>query len=145
MLRKLLIIIISIAIAPVLGYAVWVWEHNRSAAPPTEFELQARLVDQLTWDPRPVDVYLQRLLMLTESGAGDRIRPTWVRDLLGAQLPDGAWTNTPVLLPLPGARDLVWTRNGIGPGRAVGSFHTTVQGIYLLSLMLHGQGDVGRL
>ncbi|BCO32021.1 hypothetical protein TspCOW1_21240 [Thiohalobacter sp. COW1] len=111
----------------------------------TVSRLQARLVGQLTWDPRPVDVYLQRVLMLTESGAGGQVKPAWLRRLLRAQLPDGAWANTPMVLPLPGARDLVWTRNGIGPGRAVGSFHTTAQGIYVLSLLLYGQGDEGRL
>ncbi|BAZ92979.1 tRNA-dihydrouridine synthase [Thiohalobacter thiocyanaticus] len=111
----------------------------------TVSRLQARLVGQLTWDPRPVDVYLQRVLMLTESGAGGQVKPAWLRRLLRAQLPDGAWANTPMLLPLPGARDLVWTRNGIGPGRAVGNFHTTAQGIYVLSLLLYGQGDEGRL
>lgn len=111
----------------------------------TVAHLQERLVGQLSRDPRPVDVYLQRLLMLTESGAGSRIKPVWLRRLLRAQLPEGAWTDTPALLPLPGARDLVLTRNGLGFRRPSGSFHTTAQGIHLLSLMLYGQAGDGRL
>lgn len=107
--------------------------------------LQDRLVGQLSRDPRLGDVYLQRVLMLTESGARKQVKPVWLRRLLRAQLPDGAWASTPMLVPLPGSRDLVWTRNGIGLGRAAGSFHTTAQGIYLLSLTLYGQEVDGRL
>ena len=37
--------------------------------------LQQRIRTQLTWDPRVVDVYMQRVLILVESGAGNLVKP----------------------------------------------------------------------
>lgn len=105
--------------------------------------LQARLVRQLTWDPRVVDVYLQRVLMLTESGATQRVKPVWLHHILAAQLPDGSWSSSDLLLQLTDNRALALTRNSIGIRPVRGSFHTTAQAIYLLSLHLNPDQSAG--
>lgn len=47
---------------------------------------------QLTWDVRVVDVYLQRVLMLVDSGARSRVKPVWLSRVLKAQSKDGGWS-----------------------------------------------------
>lgn len=71
-------------------------------------QLQGRIVRQLTWDPRVVDVYLQRVLMLVETGAVSRVKPIWLQQLLDAQHPDGGWGGFDPYLPLPTGASLGW-------------------------------------
>ncbi len=97
--------------------------------------LQVRIVAQLTWDPRRVDVYMQRVLVLAESGARDRIKPVWLRTLLDMQRPDGSWSGFDPRLPLDGERYLGFTQRGIGIGKPDSSFHTTAQGVLLMALL----------
>jgi hypothetical protein len=64
------------------------------------YSLQDRLVTQLSWDFRLVDVYLQRVLMLIESGAHERVKPIWIRRVLSAQNSDGGWSGFEPLISL---------------------------------------------
>lgn len=99
-------------------------------------ELVLDVERQLRRDPRLVDVYLQRMLMLTLTGNQHRIRNVWLRRFLDAQRDNGAWVNYQPLLPLGGSRSIAFTRSGIGIGTIRGSFHTTAQGVLLTSLLL---------
>ena len=103
----------------------------------TVARLQDRIDRQLTLDPRVVDVYLQRVLMLVESGARDRVKPVWLQRVLAAQQEDGGWSGFDPLLPLPGGRALAFSGYGISIGRPRGDFHATAQGVLLMSLLLH--------
>jgi len=100
--------------------------------------LQDRIVRQLTFDPRVVDIYLQRVLMLTESGASDRVKPVWLARVLEAQLADGGWSGFQPLIPLgEDKQTLGFAQKGIGIGTAHSNFHATAQGVLLLTLLTH--------
>jgi len=64
--------------------------------------LQGRIHAQLTWDPRVVDVYMQRVLMLVESGAADAVKPVWLNHLIDAQQEDGGWSPFMPVIPIGG-------------------------------------------
>ena len=106
--------------------------------------LQQVVHKQLTWDPRVVDVYMQRILMLVDTGAGDTVKGRWLNRLLKAQLADGSWSGFQPLLPLGGGRYLGFNARGVKLGKPVGSLHTTAQGVLLMSLLTYQQQDVGR-
>lgn len=97
--------------------------------------LQDKVVGQLTWDPRVVDVYLQRVLMLADTGAMARIKPIWLRRILDAQRPDGGWGQMQALVPLPSNRAIGFNARGLGVGTVESDFHATAQGVLLLSLV----------
>lgn len=99
--------------------------------------LQDKVVTQLMWDPRVVDVYLQRTLMLADTGATQRIKPIWLRRILDAQGTDGGWGPMQSLIPLGGNRAWGFTARGIGLGSSKSDLHASVQGVLLLSLLLH--------
>ena len=100
--------------------------------------LQNRLVSQLSWDFRLVDVYLQRVLMLVDSGAHERVKPIWIKRVLSEQNSDGGWSGFEPLIPL--SKDLsigfTFTSKVIGIDRDQSTFHPTVQGVLLMSLLL---------
>ena len=100
--------------------------------------LQGSIETQLTWDPRVVDVYLQRVLMLVDSGAPERVKPRWLQRVLAAQLPDGSWSRLQPLLPLGGGRYFGFSDRLAGVGPVSSDFHTTAQGVWLTSLLLDG-------
>jgi hypothetical protein len=98
------------------------------------FALHEKIVKQLAWDPRVVDVYVQRVLMLAESGMAQKIKPVWLQRVLDAQLTDGGWGNFHPLLPINhthyiGLSDRLIIRE------PKSNFHTTAQGVFLLSLL----------
>lgn len=99
-------------------------------------ELQKRIVRQLTWDPRVVDVYMQRVLMLTDSGASGAIKPIWLLNILEAQRVDGGWAGIDPLIPLPGNHSLGFGPRGFTLKEPQSDFHVTAQGILLMSLLL---------
>ncbi len=100
--------------------------------------LQKRIRTQLTWDPRVVDVYMQRVLMLVESGAGNLIKPVWIQQLLDAQQPDGGWSPFMPLLPVGGGRSIGTSRLlSIGAPRS--NFHMVAQGVLLFTLLANQQ------
>ncbi len=97
--------------------------------------LQAKVAVQAAWDPRVVDFYIQRVLMLSESGAAGRIRPRWVRRIIDAQRADGGWDDFAELVSLGDGRSIGWGGRGMGLRRPTSNFHTTAQGLYLMSLL----------
>jgi len=99
--------------------------------------LHDRIVGQLTWDPRVLDVYLQRVLMLVESGAAARVKPVWLRRVVAAQRPDGGWSAYQPILHLGGSRVLCFTPRGVGLARIRSNFHATAQGVWLMSLLAY--------
>ncbi len=100
-------------------------------------EIQEYVIGQLTWDPRVVDVYLQRVLMLTESGKPEAVKPIWLERLLDAQRPDGGWSGIDTLIPLPLHANLGFSARGLSLNEPVSDFHMTAQGILLMSLLLN--------
>lgn len=105
-------------------------------------DLQARIVRQLTWDPRVVDIYLQRVLMLTESGAVAALKPVWLQQVMDAQLPDGGWGgNIDPYLQLPSGTSLGFGSRGFAMATPTSDFHATAQGILLMSLLLNAESE----
>jgi hypothetical protein len=102
-------------------------------------QLQERIVNQLTWDFRLVDVYVQRVWVLLESGVGDRVKPIWIQRVLLMQSADGGWSGFEPLVPISGQQALGFSSKGVGVGKQESNFHTTAQGIYLMSLLLSGE------
>lgn len=101
--------------------------------------LQQRIRDQLTWDPRVVDVYMQRVLTLVESGAVSAVKPIWLQRLLDAQQADGGWGDIDPLMMLPGGPSFGFDARGFTFKQTKSDFHATAQGIWLLSLLLSAE------
>lgn len=100
--------------------------------------LQRRIRTQLIWDTRVVDVYMQRVLMLVESGGTELVKPVWVHRLVKAQQADGGWADFIPLIPLGNGRYL-GTRKFLSPetGSPESGFHMTAQGILLFTLLTY--------
>ena len=98
--------------------------------------LQDKVVTQLTWDFRAVDVYLQRILMLQDSGASERIKPVWIARALSAQDSDGGWAGFQPLFPLGSELSVGFSGRGVSVNRKRSDFHATAQGVLLMSLLL---------
>jgi len=98
--------------------------------------LQQRIHTQLTWDPRVLDAYMQRVLMLVESGASEMVKPVWLQKLIDAQRADGSWSNFMPLFPLGEDRYIGVKRYLTPEAEAPRSdFHMTAQGILLFTLL----------
>ncbi len=100
-------------------------------------DLQQDIVNQLTWDVRVVDVYLQRVMMLLITKAQDQVKPIWVQQILDHQLKDGGWGDFDALFNLWGNRSLGLSAKIISIGSEKSTFHATAQGVYLLTLLLN--------
>ncbi len=98
--------------------------------------LQQRITKQLTWDIRVVDVYLQRVLMLVESGAQSAVQPIWLQQVLDAQRPDGGWSGLDPIVTLPGGKTLGFSGQGVSVGQPNSNFHATAQGVLLMTLLV---------
>jgi len=98
--------------------------------------LQDRIVTQLTWDFRVVDAYLQRVLMLVDSGAVSRVKPIWLTRVMEAQGKDGGWSDFRTIIPLGSEYAIGFSRHVVGLGREQANFHATAQGVLLMSLLL---------
>ncbi len=102
-------------------------------------QLQERILNQLFWDFRVVDVYLQRVWVMLEAGAGEKIKPIWIQRVLSVQNADGGWAGFESLVPLSNQRSLGFSSKGIGIGVNESNFHTTAQGVFLMSLLRAGR------
>ncbi len=98
--------------------------------------LQDKVVTQLTWDVRVVDVYLQRVLMLQESGASERIQPAWIARILLAQDVDGGWSGFQPIISFGSELSAGFSARGVSIERKISDFHATAQGVLLMSLIL---------
>lgn len=96
----------------------------------------------LMLDPKVGDVYIQRILLLVLTGAGDMISPTWLRRFLDAQQDDGGWTPYQDVLKLTPDIHIGLGRYAPRPKTHGSTFHTTAQGLYLSALLMTaGSGD----
>ena len=101
----------------------------------------AKLSDQLldiieqeiTLDFRVTDSYLQRALMLTDSGR--TIKPIWLSKIIDAQKNDGGWADFYTIIKIS-SFDIGTssTRPMFGPKQS--NFHATAQAIWLLAMLL---------
>jgi len=104
--------------------------------------VQSAILAELRTDFRVEDAYLQKVMMLLESGRRQDIKPIWIRRILDAQRPDGGWDGTDVEAHLPGGKVLEWEGGRLYPfikSQPHTNLHATAQGIYLLA-MLSSQG-----
>ena len=98
--------------------------------------LQEKIVAQLTWDPRVVDVYLQRVMMLMDSGAKERIKPIWIKSVIGEQLEDGGWSGSEALFPVGGEKYFSFTSQIMGIRGIKSDFHASAQGVLIMSMLM---------
>ena len=97
--------------------------------------VQDKTTVEAAWDFRVVDHYVQKVLMLAESGATERIKPRWLRRVIDAQRADGGWDDFDKLLNFGTDEALGWSGGSLRIRRPESNFHTTVQGLYLMSLL----------
>ena len=100
-------------------------------------ELQKDVVSELTWDFRVGDAYIQRVLMLVDTGAYDQVKSVWISNILKAQNADGSWDDLHPILYL--GNDYVFAHTSTFPKirKPKAGFHATAQAIWLLSLLLN--------
>lgn len=98
--------------------------------------LQNTIETQLRYDPRVIDVYIQRVLMLVDSGASERVNPRWLERVIDAQQKDGGWSRMQPLIPVGGGKYLAFDAKAMTIAEPVSNFHTTAQGVLLTSLLL---------
>lgn len=98
--------------------------------------LQGKIVTQLTWDPRVVDVYLQRVMMLMDSGAKERVKSVWIQSVIDAQLDDGGWSGAEALFPIGGGKYFSFTSKMAGVKKIKSDFHATAQGVLIMSMLM---------
>lgn len=98
--------------------------------------LQQDIVNQLTWDIRVVDVYLQRVLMLLITGAESSVKPIWIQNVLEHQLNDGGWGGFVSFTRWSDSKSLGFSGRGISTGQEKSDFHATAQGVYILTYLL---------
>jgi hypothetical protein len=106
-------------------------------------QLQKRIRRQLLLDPRVVNVYMQRVLMLMESGAIELIKPIWIKHLINAQCIDGGWTSFDPLIPLIGDRYFGYGSKFFTVKRLPNSnYNMTAQGVLLFSLLITSKDSI---
>jgi len=102
-------------------------------------KLSIKLADlvekQLIWDPRVGDVYIQRVMMLVESGNLDKVNPTWLHNIIKEQLDDGGWASFDPIFPLYDDKYFGFSYKFFDIRTPTSNFHPTAQAIYLLSLL----------
>lgn len=104
--------------------------------------LENKIRLQLTWDPRVVDVYLQRVLMgLQRPDSRSLVKPVWINRAARAQQPDGGWSAFQPIVNL-GFSHLGFSSRLIGFGHPKSNFHATAQGIYILSILAGQQQQI---
>ncbi|MDH5612464.1 MAG: hypothetical protein OEY66_08420 [Gammaproteobacteria bacterium] len=102
--------------------------------------LQEIIIDELTYDFRVTDSYLQRVLALAEAGNYEAIKPVWVQRIIDAQNEDGGWNDMHPVIPL-GNSALGWTSLLPGYASNESNFHATAQGVWLMALLLQHEQE----
>ena len=97
--------------------------------------LQKTIEKQLRYDPRVVDVYVQRVLMLVDSGARERVKARWLERVIEAQLKDGGWSDVQPLITVGGGKYFGFNANGVTLAEPISNFHATAQGVWLMSML----------
>jgi hypothetical protein len=106
-----------------------------------ENDLQEMIKRQLTWDPRLIDVYIQRVLMLVDTGRGNEVKNQWLQNILNVQSNEGGGGDFQSLLALPDTRHIGFYSRGIKSGKPTDTLHATAQGILLMSLLTQDGED----
>lgn len=104
-------------------------------------QLQHDVISELTWDFRVGDAYIQRVLMLVDSGAYRNIKPVWIKNILEAQNKDGSWDDLHPVLYLGENKVFAYTSMLPKIAKIKADFHTTAQAIWLLSMLLEESGS----
>jgi hypothetical protein len=99
-------------------------------------ELQKDVISELTWDFRVGDAYIQRAVMLVDTGAFDKVKPVWIKNILNAQNDDGSWDDLHPVIHLGNNKFLGHTSMLPKIAAPKADFHATAQAIWLLSLLL---------
>jgi hypothetical protein len=106
----------------------------------TVTQVQNLILSELKWDFRVEDAYIQKVLMLVESGRRKDVKAAWLRKILDAQRADGGWDGVDNIARLPGDWVLCWADGSLYPRitrQRASNFHATAQGLYLLALWLN--------
>jgi len=98
-------------------------------------KLIEKIHNELFWDFRVGDAYLQRSLMIAEAGRIDLLKPVWIQRILEAQNPDGGWDDIYPIFKFN--NDKIFGLSSSLPvlRKAKSTFHATAQAIWLLSLL----------
>lgn len=100
-------------------------------------ELSDIVVAELSWDFRVGDAYIQRVLMLLDTGNREKIKPVWINNILNAQNEDGSWDDLDPLLYLGNGYAFGYTSMLPKVTKPAADFHATAQAVWLLSLLLN--------
>lgn len=98
--------------------------------------LQDIVVTELVWDFRVVDAYIQRVLMLIDTGAYERVEPVWIQNILQAQNTDGSWDDLHPLFHIGDDKAFGFTSLLPAIKSEQANFHATAQAIWLLALLM---------
>jgi hypothetical protein len=126
---------------------------NQETLSSTVKKLQSKVLYELTYDPRVLDVYIQRVMMLVESGDYNKVKNIWIQRVLDHQHSDGGWGNFQPLISLNSEPDFFLgfghgkSKTGdpragktfmrvFGFGNPTSTFHATAQGTLLLTLLI---------
>ena len=104
-------------------------------------QLQQDVISELMWDFRVGDAYIQRVLMLVDSGAYNNVKPIWIKNILEAQNKDGSWDDLHPILHLGNNKVFAYTSMLPKIQIIKADFHTTAQAIWLLNLLLEESGS----
>jgi len=101
--------------------------------------LQKTIVNELTYDFRVTDSYIQRVLALAEAGNFEAIKPVWIQRIIAAQNEDGGWDDLHPLITISDTNSIGWTSTLPRYASTQSNFHATAQGIWLMALLLQHQ------
>lgn len=99
-------------------------------------DLAYKISKLLYWDPRVGDVYIQRVLMLIESGNHDLVNPAWINHIMNHQRMDGGWASFDSILQINDELHFGFNYKYVDIRKPESSFHATAQAILLLSLLI---------
>ena len=112
----------------------------------TVAHVQDGIAAELAWDFRVQDAYIQKVMMLMESGRRTAVKAVWLRQILNGQGADGGWDGMDRITPLSGNRALYWADGRLYPRvleQRPSNFHATAQALYLLALWLQRADTTG--
>lgn len=92
---------------------------------------------QSIFDFRIVDVYIQRVLMLYDSGHSAKVNNRWIKRIIDHQSSDGGWDDFQPLINIQGNRYFGYSSAGFSVAIPKSNFHASAQGIWLMALLLN--------
>jgi hypothetical protein len=95
--------------------------------------LHEKLTNQLFFDPRVGDAFVQGLMVLAMTGKCELIRHAWLRSALQQQLKDGGWSGADATFRWGDDIQGITAAYHIDVSVATSNFHTTAQGLLLMA------------